>query len=74
MSLEKAEAFVARGRSVIALAWEIGGEPGLDTGQALQATQNGLLAIAIVEIMARPYLGVGVLGSSVAIRDILKDD
>jgi hypothetical protein len=66
------ERFVQRGQEVLALAWDISGRPGVTDETEVEARlTNGLIAIAIVEIMARPVHGR--FASIVDLRDVLKD-
>jgi len=64
------ERFIQRGQEVLALAWDISGRPGLtDDMEAEARITNGLFAIALVEIMARPVHGR--FSSIVNLSDVL---
>ena len=78
MSLAARHRLVEQGRMVISLAWEIGSgldhEPGLlitNPDRYNATVQNGLMALAMVEVMATPGDPSMPIYSPVRLRDVL---
>lgn len=65
------EIFVQRAKEVLHTAWEVGGDHGVeDPIEAELRTLNGLLAMALTEVAAKPH-GGGRFGSLISLYQAL---
>ena len=72
MSEGEGDKFRERSQHMIQEAWEINGGPGIEDDIEVQLRiLNGLLAMALTEVAAKPFTG-GKFGSLVSLRDLFE--